>query len=689
MTAQLGGITTTALDLARRYAARGWRPFPIPRGTKKPVTPWGVKVASHPTDQMLALWFPEHSEWNIGLATKYSRLLVLDEDTPGELDRLCAAVGRALPATYTVHTAAGRQLYFGDDEGVLGNRQDVQGYDIDVRGAGEKTGGFVVAAGSLHPDGVEYVAEDDHADVAPLPDWVREWLSRPEPGKAGPPAQSTVVDARSRFSADQFFATSDPRPDTRRFTMAQAQAYVAEQAVNRVKGAHNGTRNGELNNASFVVGHFVPKFWSYDAAARSLIELGLSVGLDADEVPATVNSGLSAGLREPYERAEPVAVPDDPQVLAVQPGDAQRLAVAREVERLRILDLARRAYAAELRPPMPPPSSTSLRDLLAEEPGTTKYRIAQLWPAGGKVLMSAPKKAGKTTLIGNLIRALADGARFLERPVRPDEWQVQAAGFAVEPLAGRRVMLLDFEMTRDMLREWLADQRITNLDAVHVELMRGRAWDIRDEEIRTQWAELLRSLDVAVLVVDPLGPIAAALGLEENDNTAMGGLLFALDALVREAGCAELFVVHHTGHEGERARGASALLGWPDAIWQVVRDEQGGRFFKAEGRDVFLPETALQFDKSARRLSLGEGNRSEAKISTDVQVVAEIVAAAPGQGVRGLMRMAGDTELGSNSRAQAAIAAAVKVAVIHTHPGPNRSLLHHPGPRCPACTELL
>lgn len=319
MTASPGRITTTALDLARRYAARGWRPFPIPRGTKKPTSPWGVKVASQPTDQMLALWFPRHSEWNIGLATKYSRLLVLDEDTPGELDRLCAAEGRALPATYTVHTAAGRQLYFADDEGVLGNRQDVQGYDIDVRGAGEKTGGFVVAAGSLHPDGVEYIAEDDHADVAPLPDWVREWLSRPEPGKAGPPAQSTVVDARSRFSADQFFATSDPRPDTRRFTMAQAQAYVAEQAVNRVKGAHNGTRNGELNNASFVVGHFVPKFWSYDAAARSLIELGLSVGLDADEVPATVNSGLSAGLREPYERDEPSAAPDGPATLVAQP----------------------------------------------------------------------------------------------------------------------------------------------------------------------------------------------------------------------------------------------------------------------------------------------------------------------------------------------------------------------------------
>jgi len=307
---------TSALDLARRYTARGWRPFPIPRGSKKPTVPWGVKVASHPTDQMLQLWFPAGAEWNIGIGTKFSRLLVLDEDTPGELDKLCATEGRSLPPTYTVHTSKGRQLYFRDDEGILGNRTDVQGYDIDVRGAGDSTGGFVVAAGSLHPDGVEYLAEDDAADAEPLPDWVREWLTRPEPGKAPElPPRSTVINA-----ADRFFTSADPR-GTRRFTMAQAQAYVREQAEARVRGAQNGTRNDALNAAAVVVGHFVPQFWPYDVAARSLVELGLSVGLAAEEVPATVNSGLSAGLKEPYERFEP---PTEPAPAELEEADSWR-----------------------------------------------------------------------------------------------------------------------------------------------------------------------------------------------------------------------------------------------------------------------------------------------------------------------------------------------------------------------------
>jgi len=132
---------STALKIARAAVARGWRPFPVPHRSKAPTQPWGVKAASAPTDRMLEMWFPEGVELNVGIATKPSGLFVLDEDTPGELDRLCAARGTILPPTYTVHTAKGRQLYYAVTYGpenvhVLANRQDVDGLDVDVRGAG-------------------------------------------------------------------------------------------------------------------------------------------------------------------------------------------------------------------------------------------------------------------------------------------------------------------------------------------------------------------------------------------------------------------------------------------------------------------------------------------------------------------------------------------------------------------------
>ena len=41
------------------------------------------------------------------------------------------------------------------------------------------------------------------------------------------------------------------------------------------------------------------------------------------------------------------------------------------------------------------------------------YRVTGLWPTGGRVVLSAQHKAGKTRLTGNLIRSLVDGDLFL------------------------------------------------------------------------------------------------------------------------------------------------------------------------------------------------------------------------------------------------------------------------------------
>ncbi len=266
----------------------------------------------------------------------------------------------------------------------------------------------------------------------------------------------------------------------------------------------------------------------------------------------------------------------------------------REETRLAGMELVktRKAEKTEL-PEMP-----SLADLLAEEDEDEAYRIEGLIPVGGRIILSAPMKSGKTTLVGNLVRSLADGDDFLGK-------------FAVTPISNDAVVtILDTEMSKRQMKSWLRDQGIKNPQRIHAVSLRGRtgSFEIMDDTIRAQWAALLREMNTEILILDPLGPVFDAFGMDEN-SSAVGTLLSAIDALAQEAGVQEVFIMHHTGHEGERARGHSKLRGWPDAEWFLRRpkdENDPSRFFKAFGRDVDAPEGLLEFDMNTRHLTMAE-----------------------------------------------------------------------------------
>lgn len=111
-----------------------------------------------------------------------SGLVVIDEDTFGELDRWAEARGVTVPATLTVSTPrGGRHLYFRHDHDPhIGNvgRFKQSGYDIDVRGAG----GYVLGPGSVI-DGREYQIVDDTEPVA-LPHVLLTFLTSAAKGLA-------------------------------------------------------------------------------------------------------------------------------------------------------------------------------------------------------------------------------------------------------------------------------------------------------------------------------------------------------------------------------------------------------------------------------------------------------------------------------------------------------------------------
>lgn len=339
--------------------------------------------------------------------------------------------------------------------------------------------------------------------------------------------------------------------------------------------------------------------------------------------------------------------------------------VERDLLNLRSRHQARELFQAEQRVgrALQRPDPVQLGAFLAEPDLPVAYRVDKLWPSGGRIVLAAKNKAGKTTLTGNLIRSLADGDPFLDT-------------FFVQPV--QRVVLIDDEMSEQQLRSWLRRQGIAKVDAVDVVLLRGRAstFDILDPQVRSEWAQAIGPADV--LIFDCLRPALDALGLDESHES--GRFLEALDALMAEAGIGELLLVHHMGHTDERSRGDSRLEDWPDAKWRLLRSdgagEAGPRFFSAYGRDVDQPEAMLTFDPQTLRLGVAGGTRSAQRDADLASAVVDAVTDEPGINVNGLKACLASYP-GADKKLRGVVTRLQADGVLHVEPGPNNQQKHY------------
>lgn len=387
--------------------------------------------------------------------------------------------------------------------------------------------------------------------------------------------------------------------------------------------------------------------------------------VDARQNEAWVDNLRTAGVNDGY-RTENAAA------------SAFEANVELHLDRLRARREAQRRLDDEERPPAVAPAVKSLDSLLAEPDAATRYRIDKLAPDGGRTLLSAQYKAGKTTLVGNLLRSLADAEPFL-------------GAFAVNGPA-RRAVLIDNELSENTVRAWMRDQRIVNTAAIaDVVTLRGNvaAFNLLDDRRRDQWARRLADLGCDYLILDCLRPLLDALGLDENRDA--GKFLVAFDALLADAGIPDALLTHHMGHSGERSRGDSRLQDWPDAIWKVVReaeDPASPRFFSAYGRDVAVPEGRLSFDLITRRLSYAAGSRTDAKTELAYVAVIELLAEAAKTGGGPMSQREVERALeGEHSKtvAREALSIGVRRGVLAVADGPNRSKLHRIAFPCAVC----
>jgi hypothetical protein len=174
----------TFLEIALACVVRGWHVFPCKPGTKEPMTLHAYKDASNDEAQIRA-WWTRTPNANIAIATAASRLTVWDCDHGlGSYEGFQAfRAEHKIPETYTIRTGRrddyGVQTYFADPDGIKSIGWGEGAHTGDIRSAT----GYVMAAGSIHPDTGERYEVLMDAPLAVTPDFVRKLKPRSLPNR--------------------------------------------------------------------------------------------------------------------------------------------------------------------------------------------------------------------------------------------------------------------------------------------------------------------------------------------------------------------------------------------------------------------------------------------------------------------------------------------------------------------------
>jgi hypothetical protein len=190
----------------------------------------------------------------------------------------------------------------------------------------------------------------------------------------------------------------------------------------------------------------------------------------------------------------------------------------------------------------------------------TEERIEWIVPGfvvrGGITELGAKVKAGKTTLILKLVRALVDGSEFLGRST----------------LKTPTVYLT--EQTAVSFRQAMERADLLGREDIHVLLYndtRGMPWT----EVAAAATEKCKCVGALLLVVDTLPQFAGLKGDSENNS---GDALVAMEPLLRAAGdgLGVLLSRHERksgGEVGDSGRGSSAFAGAVDIVLSLRRPE--------------------------------------------------------------------------------------------------------------------
>jgi AAA domain len=335
---------------------------------------------------------------------------------------------------------------------------------------------------------------------------------------------------------------------------------------------------------------------------------------------------------------------------------------------LRVGRIARQLHNIELtgEPTRPPEVGWSAADELDLEEPDLVHLIDDLHITPGITELIAYHKTGKTRLALTVAGSLIDRQAFL------GIFPVQFEG---------NVGYLNYELSKWTFRRWIRQAAYRHPERLFPWHLRGKPpvafWLPGERERLIEW---ILGNDLKFLIIDTVKRAGRNLVKDWNDDTAVGEFFDQLREVMKLAECEDALLLHHMGRasqkpsaEGrEHARGSTALEDEPDVLWYLVKDRSGQRYLRAIGRDVELPETAVDFDNATGLY----GSRGQAKtdLKADQQrlAVLRVVSEHDGLSTRQLLTTLG----GRTSDGHAAIQSAVQDGYLRTKPK-GQATLHY------------
>lgn len=264
--------------------------------------------------------------------------------------------------------------------------------------------------------------------------------------------------------------------------------------------------------------------------------------------------------------------------------------------------------------------------------GTPDEKVDWIWDGclmqGGMTILAALPKAGKSTLLFDLLAAIRDGRPFLNMNTR----------------AGTRTLLFSEEPASLMHERWKRLGDIPNLRIVPLQI--GLTW----QKIVPYCKIKAQTDDRQLVIIDTLSRFWDV--QDENDGRQVDAALTPLLTVCRNTGFA-LLLIHHTrksgGSQGTGVRGSGALAGNADIILELSRlhpqDRGSRRRLSGWSRFADVPDD-LVIERGGKGYILAGGGEAERVtirfVAEEGPVTAEQVAGAIDQTVRSAQRFLSD-----------------------------------------------
>jgi hypothetical protein len=544
MASEPSSLDAVNLKVALDHAAVGTPVFPVTvvqgpdgRWKKRPAIKGWRDVATTDPDQ-IRRWWQEFPEAVPGTELGRAGLVVIDADRhdPNQ-DGVQAFVGlragrQESPHPQTLTAGGGEHHFYRQPPGcVFGNREGNLPEGINVRGQG----GFVVAHGSVRPDGAIWepapgapeLAAGFRADAIPeLPSWLAEILAPASSGQDSPP-----------------IAPTDSAP------LGREQAYALaalDSCVGELEQTPPGKRNNCLNAIAYRLGRMVVRGWIdqrivVDRLIAACQGNRLAFDDGEDSVRDTIQSGLTAGASRPHG------------------------------------DLPAASQAKVDRPETSSPIIPVLWDGDAS-PNKTKWLVRDLIPFGSVGLMVGESRAGKTFLALNLAQALSKGDTFLTKRARAGGTlyvAAEAPGTIPGRLRAARLGPLECFLDETGNDKGTGQEPsplcIATLSKVPALLTDGgqgqliaTAIDVSDE-MRGRF-----DLPLSLIVIDTM---LAAFDIRDwNDPGETRRIMSTLSLVAEKTGTVVLGVHHHGKDVSRGAAGSYALTAAADFVLSVFAD---------------------------------------------------------------------------------------------------------------------